>query len=70
MSTCDQCKFWKAHSKAPGKPGQCSSPKWIRGYGFDEDEFEADIVWVEDDEGWAFFAGPKFGCVHFSPSHE
>lgn len=27
-------------------------------------------VQVEGDEGWGFFTGPEFGCVHFQSTSE
>ena len=25
-----------------------------------------DGVWIEEDEGWGFFTGPLFECIHFT----
>ncbi len=71
---CKNCQFWTTGPgmedalRCPDGAGVCSSRQWRRAYGFDENtgEFEPQQVTVEDDEGWAFFTGPEFGCIHFS----
>jgi len=79
MVLCGQCKWWKdprgvdrvrasAHGLVhiAGREneifGSCASPKFRLGYGLGE-ALEDEVV-VEDDEGWGFFTGPHFGCVH------
>lgn len=65
MNTCDTCAFWTRDDTGAGA-GDCSSPKWHRGYNHGPTDILPDGVWVEDDEGWAFMTGPKFGCIHWS----
>lgn len=64
MNTCDTCKHWTPCELL----GDCSSPKFIRGYSTKLSDVQPDGVAVEDDEGWAFQTGPKFGCVHWQES--
>jgi hypothetical protein len=74
MNTCDTCKHWKpgAGQRRYGLSGpalgDCGSPKWLEGYSVPPEDFEPDSVLVEDDEGWAFMTGPKFGCIHWAKS--
>ena len=63
MITCDICKYWDRAQD--GKHlGSCSSEKFVQGYDYDTDDIPVDGVHVEDDEGWGFFTGEKFGCIH------
>lgn len=69
MNTCDTCVHWKQRAKQRGSAwdllGDCDSQAWLRGYHITADEIKPDSVHVEDDEGWAFQTGPKFGCIHW-----
>jgi len=60
---CKDCKF----STEAGLPGNldCTNPKFAIGYGYDT--APDDAAWIEDDEGWAWYVGPNFGCIHFEP---
>ena len=62
MIHCDECKYWDDEEFF--KIRSCSSEKWLKGYDVGEDEIEDDEVIVENDAGWAFETGPKFGCIH------
>ena len=60
MITCDRCKNWEQEDNL----GSCICDKFKIGYDYAKKEIADDEVLVEDDEGWAFFTGPKFGCIH------
>lgn len=47
--------------------GVCTSPKFRLGYG--HGEAEADEAVIENDEGWGWYTGSHFGCVHWSDKH-
>lgn len=66
MNTCDTCAYWTKDTKSDWGRGNCHSDSWLRGYWVRKEDFKPDSVHVEDDEGWAFTTGPKFGCVHWS----
>ncbi len=63
---CKNCKYWEGF----GILGDCSSPKWLRGYHITDEEISSDDVLVEDDEGWGMHSAPEFGCVHFMEKDE
>lgn len=63
--TCDGCRFWTQQHDGAYPLGACDCPKFIRGYGDFDLAIILDGVRVEDDEGWGFYTGPKFGCVHW-----
>jgi len=68
MNTCDGCKHWRRHTLTHDNEtllGDCESPKFFKGYGFEAEEIVPDGVHVENDEGWALATAPKFGCVHW-----
>ena len=64
MITCEQCKFWSHEQDGiyPENEYSCSCPKFILGYS--EISIRSDEILIEDDEGWGFAPGPKFGCIH------
>jgi hypothetical protein len=64
MNTCDTCRFWTLDKS--DVTGDCSSPKWQRGYGIATTAIMPDGVLVENDEGWGFTTAPKFGCIHWT----
>lgn len=82
MITCKECVFWskkkiKHDYQAEDIPsfGGCLSEKWRTGQHLSETqpekdwldpEMSLDEIWVEDDEDWAFYTGPDFGCIHAS----
>ena len=41
----------------------CNNPKFLIGYG--EPAVPVDGMLMEIDEGWGFYVGPEFGCIHF-----
>lgn len=77
-SRCKTCTHYVASDADPGaEHGKCVSPKFVRGYAayfgplapYDmHDAVAPDGVMVEDDEGWGFYVGPDFGCVHHATS--
>ena len=60
---CNDCKFWRKHQG--DELGDCSCEKFKAGYQYYEKDILADECWVENDEGWAFYTGKEFGCIHF-----
>lgn len=62
---CESCVHWSLAQEAKDGMGDCDSDAWLRGYGVKSADVKPDSVHVEDDEGWGFFTGPKFGCVHW-----
>jgi len=47
--------------------GTCDSGKFVEGYTAHRAKaVPIDGVLVEDDEGWAYYVGANFGCVHWS----
>jgi hypothetical protein len=67
---CRTCKFWQLHTAGyVAKPlGDCSSPAFLRSYHVTDEELTPASVVVENDEGWGFYTGPEFGCVHWEPA--
>ena len=60
--TCVECRFWE---KNDAYLGCCSHESWCRGYRIQPRNVPSNGVLVEDDEGWGFFTGPDFGCIHW-----
>jgi hypothetical protein len=69
--TCQNCKHYDVKDKVSGS---CSNSKFVGGYGhkFVKDGEDRDLcdvpvdgVMLEDDEGWGFFVGKDFCCIHF-----
>lgn len=69
---CKDCTFWTlgghedfTTDEVPTQFGSCTQVAWVRSY----DRRDPALTWagvlVEEDEGWGFFTGPLFGCVHF-----
>lgn len=77
--TCASCVHYsatvatKSGYRAAGKAehGACDSAKWVKSYsdsfGVGDGDLKPDMVLVEPDEGWGFFVGPDFGCIHHAP---
>lgn len=69
MNTCKTCKWWREgvdepwQTPPPNRFGRCLSDKFCLGY--DDVELESDMVHVENDQGWGFWPGKDFGCVHW-----
>ena len=62
--TCDTCK----HSTKSGEGDSlltCDQPKHLRGYNHGYDAVPVDGILLENDEGWAWIVGPKFGCINW-----
>jgi len=70
MITCDKCCFWTLVTEGRYANigfGDCVCESWWTGYGLAHSSLSPADVVVEDDEGWGFYAGPKFGCIHGRP---
>ncbi len=66
--TCDKCKWWveqDEYSNSRGILHTCEQPKAKIGYQWSSDDMPKDGIWIENDEGWGWFTGPKFGCVNY-----
>lgn len=63
MKTCGLCVYWSKNDD--NHLGGCSSRKFKLGYDIPIVEISVDEVSVEDDEGWRFLTGAKFGCIHW-----
>lgn len=66
MKHCETCIFWERHKGVEKHQhlGWCTSSKFYEGYQIALEEVPPDGVVVENDEGWKFFTGEKFGCIH------
>lgn len=70
MNTCDTCKYWSVpepevnQSRVPDGFGDCLCEKFVKGYDSPTRDPLPDDMVYEDDEGWSFYTGPKFGCIH------
>ena len=66
---CQNCKHWEhndfGRTKDSKRLGSCLCEKFRAGYALEIEEIMDDEVWVENDEGWAFYTGKDFGCIHF-----
>lgn len=62
MVHCYECKYWDQEES--GKLKSCDNKKWRTGYSLTDEDVAEDEILVESDEGWAFYTGPKFGCIH------
>jgi len=60
---CKNCKYWAQYELYHF--GNCSNAKILTGYQYDLNSLPNDSALIEDDEGWAWYVGPEFGCVHF-----
>jgi len=64
---CEHCRHWNPAAEDSRKPvgyGSCNATAWKAGY-FVPDAAPDGVV-VEDDEGWGFYTGPQFGCIHWT----
>lgn len=64
MNTCSTCRWWTredldTYGRVINECGSCGHPNIIKGYGM---EVPNDGAVIENDEGWAMFTGPAFGC--------
>lgn len=66
MITCMFCKHWDPKGST-ARFAECTNPKFVRGYGVEEDTLDRDQVILEDDEGWGMLTGRDFGCIHGEP---
>jgi hypothetical protein len=69
MNTCKECNWWDNEGEnefvTSAHYGSCSCKKFVRGYNVKREQLPSDGVWLEDDEGWSFYTGPDFGCIHW-----
>ena len=65
MNTCKSCKWWVVNNEHEDELRTCEQPKAIIGYRWNPADMPTDGVWIENDEGWAWFTGPDFGCVNW-----
>jgi hypothetical protein len=62
--TCDTCCFFEPSFNE--NYGDCICPKLKRrNYVNDTVIIKDDELMTENDEGWGFVVGPKFGCIHW-----
>jgi len=73
MNTCKTCNRWKKaedinyHRESLAFEiglGICTCDKFDYSYS-DMENTPLDGVVVENDEGWGFYTGPNFGCIHY-----
>ena len=63
---CGECQHWRQgclELRYGRDLGSCNCSKFILAYG--NQDVPVDGVQVESDEGWGFFSGRFFGCIHF-----
>ena len=60
---CETCVHYEP-DKHYKQLGTCGNTYFLRGYSYDPAEMPVDGLLLENDEGWAWLVGPKFGCVH------
>lgn len=76
---CKDCKHYTSvRARGEREHGKCDNPHFVLSYhdGFGpnpdrphrDQGVPSDGVLVEPDEGWGFYVGPDFGCVHWSSS--
>jgi hypothetical protein len=63
MGNCKNCKHWIGQKQDHMRT--CEHPKIRTGYHEDPKSITNDGALIEDDEGWGWYVGPDFGCVHF-----
>lgn len=77
---CKDCRHYKSvRDRGTSDHGSCDNPRFVKSYHHtfgpdpnyplhpDEVCVPPDGVLVECDEGWGFYVGPDFGCVHWKP---
>jgi len=60
-----RCAKCKHSSVEHGGLLSCCNEHFRQGYYYSASDILDGEVWVENDEGWAFYVTPSFGCVHF-----
>ena len=65
--TCKNCKWYTDGDQADSHT--CDQPKALIGYSHWLHDLPNDGVWIENDEGWAWYVGPDFGCVNFEQAN-
>lgn len=63
---CKDCKFWTGKQDLHMRT--CEADFVHAGYGVETKDLPVDNIIIEDDEGWGWFTGPEFGCIHFQKS--
>ena len=62
---CKNCKWWVVNDIDYPNMYTCDHPKVKKGYRFSASDMPDDGAWIENDEGWAWYVGPEYGCVNF-----
>lgn len=72
IGTCKECNWYGKLHPGLDRPGDdnCGCPKFVNGYGLNEEEIPIDGIHVEDDEGWGFCVQPDFGCIHWKQAEK
>lgn len=60
---CKGCKYWTGEKNKHLRV--CEQPKAYIGYHQKAKDTAKDGLIIEGDEGWGWYVGPEFGCVHF-----
>lgn len=79
MNTCETCMWWgqepnqefewrKVDMDSNQKYQQCGCPKFDYGYRIPFKDVALDGAIIESDEGWGWFTGALFGCIHHEVS--
>ena len=61
MKTCINCR----HVVRDRDELTCEHEKFKFGYGCLPEDIPSDGLHIENNEGWGWFVGPDFGCIHF-----
>ncbi len=68
LGRCKNCKYWTGPVYAKHYKNimrSCEHPKANVGYSLHPDKVGPDELLIEGDEGWGWYSGPEFGCIHF-----
>lgn len=60
---CKNCEHWSGDKWDQMRTCEC--PSMDIGYQGKPSNTDNDGVLIEGDEGWGWFTGPEFGCIHF-----
>ena len=66
---CSTCKYWNAPETLEDwfeNWGTCECSKILSSYTINtrDNNISSDSMITENYEGWGFFTGPDFGCIH------
>ena len=65
---CKTCKYWykiTVPSNWYKGWGYCEHPKMLSGYNISPKNTTPDSTIIESEEGWSFYIGPEFSCIHY-----